>query len=110
MVVDRLIPFARRHRRARRVARTLLCRGGPHRGGRVRITELTGACRRDSGRFRIRMSVSSTDQIVVSEFESESESELADLATEAADTTPQTTFADLGLPEGIVRKLAQNGV
>ncbi|MEU0332092.1 DEAD/DEAH box helicase [Streptomyces sp. NPDC006193] len=58
------------------------------------------------------MSVSSTDQIVVSE----NENELVDVttevaeATEAADTTPQITFADLGLPEGIVRKLAQNGV
>ncbi|MGW4566509.1 DEAD/DEAH box helicase, partial [Streptomyces sp. NPDC004561] len=56
------------------------------------------------------MSVSSTDQIVVSE--NENENELADVTTEAADTpqTPQITFADLGLPEGIVRKLAQNGV
>ncbi|MFC0055581.1 DEAD/DEAH box helicase [Streptomyces actinomycinicus] len=58
------------------------------------------------------MSVSSTDQIVVSE----NENELVDVtsevteAPEAADTTPQTTFADLGLPEGVVRKLAQNGV
>ncbi|MYW47913.1 DEAD/DEAH box helicase, partial [Streptomyces sp. SID161] len=58
------------------------------------------------------MSVSSTDQIVVSE----NENELPDVTTEvteapeAADTTPQTTFADLGLPEGVVRKLAQNGV
>ncbi|MEU0003822.1 DEAD/DEAH box helicase, partial [Streptomyces sp. NPDC006314] len=57
------------------------------------------------------MSVSSTDQIVVSE----NENELTDVTTEvieapeAADT-PQTTFADLGLHEGIVRKLAQNGV
>ncbi|MBP2051177.1 superfamily II DNA/RNA helicase [Streptomyces griseochromogenes] len=35
-----------------------------------------------------------------------------DLVTEVTETTdtPQTTFADLGLPEGIVRKLAQNGV
>src|SRR5215475_2079805 len=112
MVVDRLIPFARRRQRARRVARTLPCRGGPHRGGRERITELTGACRRDSGRFRIRMSVSSTDQIAMPE----NDNELVDVTTEvteaveAADTTPQTTFADLGLPEGIVRKLAQNGV
>ncbi|GGS59683.1 DEAD/DEAH box helicase [Streptomyces cinerochromogenes] len=66
------------------------------------------------------MSVSSTDQIVVSENEIDNEidNELVDVTTEvteapeAADTpqTPQTTFADLGLPEGIVRKLAQNGV
>ncbi|MFI2206941.1 DEAD/DEAH box helicase [Streptomyces sp. NPDC020192] len=58
------------------------------------------------------MSVSSTDQIVMPE----NDNELVDVATEvteaveAADTTPQITFADLGLPEGIVRKLAQNGV
>ncbi|MFG2432895.1 DEAD/DEAH box helicase [Streptomyces sp. NPDC048590] len=30
--------------------------------------------------------------------------------TEAADAEPTITFGDLGLPEGIVRKLAQNGV
>ncbi|MGW2421153.1 DEAD/DEAH box helicase [Streptomyces sp. NPDC001709] len=69
------------------------------------------------------MSVSSTDQFVVSENEFNDlneidrlDKELADVTTEApeaADTTPQSpqiTFADLGLPEGIVRKLAQNGV
>ncbi|MEV5878777.1 DEAD/DEAH box helicase, partial [Streptomyces sp. NPDC052101] len=69
------------------------------------------------------MSVSSTDQFVVSENEfnelNQLDSELADVtnevteAPEAADTTPQSpqiTFADLGLPEGVVRKLAQNGV
>ncbi|KOV93892.1 DEAD/DEAH box helicase [Streptomyces sp. NRRL B-3648] len=65
------------------------------------------------------MSVSSTDQIVVSENDNEFENEFVDVTTEvteapeAADTTPQSpqiTFADLGLPEGIVRKLAQNGV
>ncbi|MER7625031.1 DEAD/DEAH box helicase [Streptomyces sp. NPDC126503] len=33
----------------------------------------------------------------------------ADDADEA-DATPQITFGDLGLPEGVVRKLAQNGV
>ncbi|MEU9474160.1 DEAD/DEAH box helicase [Streptomyces sp. NPDC048191] len=60
------------------------------------------------------MSVSSADQIVVSE--NELAGELVDVTTEvteapeAEDTTPQTTFADLGLPEGVVRKLAQNGV
>ncbi|MEU7089718.1 DEAD/DEAH box helicase [Streptomyces achromogenes] len=59
------------------------------------------------------MSVSSTDQIVMSENENENELDVTNEVTEApeaADTTPQTTFADLGLPEGIVRKLAQNGV
>ncbi|MFD9773708.1 DEAD/DEAH box helicase [[Kitasatospora] papulosa] len=35
----------------------------------------------------------------------------ADTAEEAAeDAEPSVTFADLGLPEGVVRKLAQNGV
>nr|WP_145488553.1 MULTISPECIES: DEAD/DEAH box helicase [Streptomyces] len=56
------------------------------------------------------MSVSSFDQIVVPE----NENELVDETTEATETqapeAPQTTFADLGLPEGVVRKLAQNGV
>ncbi|MET7286915.1 DEAD/DEAH box helicase, partial [Streptomyces sp. NPDC005573] len=76
------------------------------------------------------MSVSSTDQFVVSEnaedFETAEIAEISEgsdhedaLVTEAADTTeipdtndttPEITFADLGLPEGIVRKLAQNGV
>ncbi|GEK04544.1 hypothetical protein TNCT1_68200 [Streptomyces sp. 1-11] len=83
----------------------------------MRITELTGACRRDSGRFRIRMSVSSTDQIVMPENENVNDelvagtTEITEVA-ETADTpqSPQITFADLGLPEGVVRKLAQNGV
>ncbi|MFE2266865.1 DEAD/DEAH box helicase [Streptomyces griseosporeus] len=67
------------------------------------------------------MSISSTDHVVevaetteaaeaveaagtVEGFESE--------AAEAAgvEETPEITFADLGLPEGVVRKLAQNGV
>ncbi|MFJ7196156.1 MULTISPECIES: DEAD/DEAH box helicase [unclassified Streptomyces] len=36
--------------------------------------------------------------------------EQADADSADADTEPTITFADLGLPEGIVRKLAQNGV
>ncbi|MFB7363074.1 DEAD/DEAH box helicase [Streptomyces hydrogenans] len=38
--------------------------------------------------------------------------EISDEADEADDTdqTPEITFGDLGLPEGVVRKLAQNGV
>ncbi|GGW74568.1 DEAD/DEAH box helicase [Streptomyces caelestis] len=43
------------------------------------------------------MSITSTDHVVVPE-------------NEAADVAPEATFADLGLPEGVVRKLAQNGV
>lgn len=46
------------------------------------------------------MSISSTDHVVVPENEG------AEVAAEA----PEATFADLGLPEGVVRKLAQNGV
>ncbi|WP_316764684.1 DEAD/DEAH box helicase [Streptomyces herbicida] len=53
------------------------------------------------------MSVSSTDHIVVSE--NELENDESTQVTETAET-PQITFADLGLPEGVVRKLAQNGV
>ncbi|MFE3164463.1 DEAD/DEAH box helicase [Streptomyces sp. NPDC059224] len=63
------------------------------------------------------MSVSSTDQFVVSENNEDNElvtqvsEETAD-TTDTTDTTdtPQITFATLGLPEGVVRKLAQNGV
>ncbi|MDT0615117.1 DEAD/DEAH box helicase [Streptomyces lancefieldiae] len=35
---------------------------------------------------------------------------VASEAAEAAEAAPEVTFADLGLPEGVVRKLAQNGV
>ncbi|MGW2834910.1 DEAD/DEAH box helicase [Streptomyces sp. NPDC001286] len=45
------------------------------------------------------MSISSTDHVVVPE-NGETEEQAA----------PEVTFADLGLPEGVVRKLAQNGV
>ncbi|MEV3967184.1 DEAD/DEAH box helicase [Streptomyces sp. NPDC050698] len=47
------------------------------------------------------MSIASTDHVVVPE---NPENEAVE------DTTPEITFTDLGLPEGIVRKLAQNGV
>ncbi|MFF7967106.1 DEAD/DEAH box helicase [Streptomyces sp. NPDC007903] len=61
------------------------------------------------------MSVSSTDQFVVPEDGETPVDEtievIADVeADDSTDTTPELTFADLGLPEGIVRKLAQNGV
>ncbi|NEC90491.1 DEAD/DEAH box helicase [Streptomyces sp. SID12501] len=71
------------------------------------------------------MSISSTDHIVVPENENENDEAIsldldADLAetvtdtdTDAADTEPgepEITFTDLGLPEGVVRKLTQNGV
>ncbi|MGP4012630.1 DEAD/DEAH box helicase [Streptomyces sp. 4N124] len=50
------------------------------------------------------MSISSTDHVVVPEN--------GDETVEAPETAeaPELTFADLGLPEGVVRKLAQNGV
>ncbi|MFF4062246.1 DEAD/DEAH box helicase [Streptomyces sp. NPDC001708] len=46
------------------------------------------------------MSISSTDHVVVPENE----------GTENVVEAPEVTFADLGLPEAVVRKLAQNGV
>ncbi|MGY4277425.1 superfamily II DNA/RNA helicase [Streptomyces sp. M18.1] len=64
---------------------------------------------RDSGRFRIRMSIISTDHVVVPENADIPEA-VENAGTEAVEAAPETTFADLGLPEGIVRKLAQNGV
>ncbi|MFB8760528.1 DEAD/DEAH box helicase, partial [Streptomyces nigra] len=47
------------------------------------------------------MSISSTDHVVVPE---------NDENEPVVEETPTVTFADLGLPEGVVRKLAQNGV
>ncbi|CAL9481306.1 DEAD/DEAH box helicase [Streptomyces sp. enrichment culture] len=51
------------------------------------------------------MPIASTDHVVVPENTEDTDTTAA---TEAA--APETTFADLGLPEGVVRKLAQNGV
>ncbi|QFX83049.1 DEAD/DEAH box helicase [Streptomyces sp. SYP-A7193] len=77
---------------------------------------------RDSGRFRIRMSMTSTDHVVVpgnaegAEAPEAVEAVAASAVTEspeaveAPEAAPEPTFADLGLPEGVVRKLAQNGV
>ncbi|AJP03007.1 RNA helicase [Streptomyces cyaneogriseus subsp. noncyanogenus] len=63
------------------------------------------------------MSITSTDHVVVPENSENAEQiEAAETLANAGDTTPeapeaaQSTFADLGLPEGVVRKLAQNGV
>ncbi|WP_167513587.1 DEAD/DEAH box helicase [Streptomyces bauhiniae] len=61
------------------------------------------------------MSVSSTDQFVAPEdgetpVDGMNEVTAVVEADDTTDTTPELTFADLGLPEGIVRKLAQNGV
>ncbi|MGW1011278.1 DEAD/DEAH box helicase [Streptomyces termitum] len=73
------------------------------------------------------MSISSSDHAVMpendeiteiveladdAEITDESTDETVELTDEADDTdeTPEITFGDLGLPEGVVRKLAQNGV
>ncbi|WP_199551497.1 DEAD/DEAH box helicase [Streptomyces sp. N35] len=59
------------------------------------------------------MSTFSTDHSVMpASAEDEAVVETADLAVEADVTpeAPEITFGELGLPEGIVRKLAQNGV
>ncbi|MFJ3212262.1 DEAD/DEAH box helicase [Streptomyces flaveolus] len=59
------------------------------------------------------MSIISTDHVVVPEnAEGVSEGQEAPEVVETSESadTPETTFAELGLPEGIVRKLAQNGV
>ncbi|MFF4832234.1 DEAD/DEAH box helicase, partial [Streptomyces sp. NPDC001315] len=67
------------------------------------------------------MSISSTDHVVVPEngenpIDAESVETAVETTVEAVAETettteaPQITFADLGLPEGVVRKLAQNGV
>ncbi|MCQ9134341.1 DEAD/DEAH box helicase [Streptomyces hilarionis] len=68
------------------------------------------------------MSIFSTDHSVVSENNDEpinleaievTDTAEAAEAAQVVDETPETpelTFADLGLPEGVVRKLAQNGV
>ncbi|MFF1812161.1 DEAD/DEAH box helicase [Streptomyces sp. NPDC058251] len=55
------------------------------------------------------MSVSSTDHVVVPENNENDDTEGV-LAVEAVESTPEITFASLGLPDGVVRKLAQNGV
>ncbi|MFE2423913.1 DEAD/DEAH box helicase [Streptomyces hokutonensis] len=58
------------------------------------------------------MSISSTDHVVMPENENEGTETAVDTetATDAVAAAPEVTFASLGLPEGIVRKLAQNGV
>jgi superfamily II DNA/RNA helicase len=58
--------------------------------------------------FAFRMSNFSTDHAVMPENDEIVETVVAEAAE--APEEPQTTFSDLGLPEGVVRKLAQNGV
>ncbi|MFD9221466.1 DEAD/DEAH box helicase [Streptomyces sp. NPDC060064] len=51
------------------------------------------------------------DTEIQAELEADIEAELEVVSeTVEASEEPQSTFADLGLPEGVVRKLAQNGV
>lgn len=137
MVVDRLIPLPGAETEARRVARTLPCRGWTAlRRSKLRITELRARAETPEG-FAFRMSISSSDHTVMPEnIENDELVEAAEAvvaesadsieadATQAeqadtdsavdadddADAEPTVTFGDLGLPEGIVRKLAQNGV
>ncbi|MET9371874.1 DEAD/DEAH box helicase [Streptomyces griseoflavus] len=54
------------------------------------------------------MPIASTDHVVVPENAENAADTDIDVTTEV--TAPEPTFADLGLPEGVVRKLAQNGV
>src|ERR1044072_270119 len=63
MVVDRLIPFARRLIEVRREARSLPSRGWPHRGGRLRQHGVWARAETPEG-FAFRMSVS-TDHAVM---------------------------------------------
>ncbi|MFB6553690.1 DEAD/DEAH box helicase [Streptomyces sp. NPDC056405] len=58
------------------------------------------------------MSIISTDHVVVPENADipEITEAVEDAGTEAVEAAPEVTFAELGLPEGVVRKLAQNGV
>ncbi|WP_326842845.1 DEAD/DEAH box helicase [Streptomyces sp. NBC_01558] len=56
------------------------------------------------------MSVSSTDHVVVPENDqNDTVNEIIEVV-ETVESAPEMTFSDLGLPEGVVRKLAQNGV
>ncbi|MGW5906309.1 DEAD/DEAH box helicase [Streptomyces althioticus] len=50
------------------------------------------------------MPIASTDHVVVPENTEDTDTTVAETAA------PEITFASLGLPEGVVRKLAQNGV
>ncbi|MFF0588640.1 DEAD/DEAH box helicase [Streptomyces sp. NPDC003781] len=59
------------------------------------------------------MSMTSTDHVVVpgnAEGAEDAPEAVEAAAAAAATEAPEPTFADLGLPEGVVRKLAQNGV
>ncbi|MBE1598363.1 DEAD/DEAH box helicase [Streptomyces stelliscabiei] len=55
------------------------------------------------------MSISSTDHVVVPENGADAEV-VENIENASVEAAPEVTFATLGLPEGVVRKLAQNGV
>lgn len=55
------------------------------------------------------MSISSTDHVVVPE-NGEDVENIESIENVSVEAAPEVTFATLGLPEGVVRKLAQNGV
>ncbi|MEW2161466.1 DEAD/DEAH box helicase [Streptomyces sp. NPDC007084] len=57
------------------------------------------------------MSVSSTDHVVVPENDqNDTVTEIVEAVETTESAAPEITFESLGLPEGVVRKLAQNGV
>ncbi|MFJ5308233.1 DEAD/DEAH box helicase [Streptomyces sp. NPDC088350] len=56
------------------------------------------------------MSISSTDHVVMPENEGTETAVDTETVADAVAAAPEVTFASLGLPEGVVRKLAQNGV
>ncbi|MGP4048742.1 DEAD/DEAH box helicase [Streptomyces sp. 2A115] len=56
------------------------------------------------------MSISSTDHVVVPENSGDNADAAVEATAPETSETPEPTFGDLGLPDGIVRKLAQNGV
>ncbi len=71
-----------------------------------------GACR-VSERFRFSMSIDTADRSVLPADESVTDSPNGpehDAGNSAEPQAPEVGFADLGLPEAIVRKLTQNGV
>ncbi|MFD3491589.1 DEAD/DEAH box helicase [Streptomyces sp. NPDC058690] len=52
----------------------------------------------------------STETVDSTEATTDNDTTSADASADSEDAEPTVTFGDLGLPEGIVRKLAQNGV
>ncbi|MDQ1009834.1 superfamily II DNA/RNA helicase [Streptomyces sp. V4I23] len=110
MVVDRLIPLPGAETEARRVARISLAVADRIEAVELRIHGVWARAETPEG-FAFRMSTFSTDHAVMPENDTldETVSEAAETAAEEPQE-PQITFADLGLPEGVVRKLAQNGV